>query len=227
MRKHQAFERFPFARTETILDHCWATEASATRRSRRLCLKHRVLMVVLFVMMLAGGIVAFRELNIEAYPDPTPPMVDVDHAKSGSLGRGDRALHHHPDRDPDRRRRDLALDPHHLAVRSVRREAAVLVRPDLRRRRCSRCSTGLSQVAPLPNNAQPRISPVSPIGEIYRYRLAGRRSYSVLDLKTLAGLGAAAPLPRGARRRSTSSAGAARPRRSSSRSISTSSSPTA
>src|SRR5215218_8936624 len=40
-------------------------------------LKHRVLMVVLFVMMLAGGIMAFRELNIEAYPDPTPPMVDV------------------------------------------------------------------------------------------------------------------------------------------------------
>src|SRR3981081_1429555 len=40
-------------------------------------LKHRVLMVVLFVMMLAGGIMAFRDLNIEAYPDPTPPMVDV------------------------------------------------------------------------------------------------------------------------------------------------------
>ncbi len=40
-------------------------------------LKHRVLMVVLFVMMLVGGIIAFRELNIEAYPDPTPPMVDV------------------------------------------------------------------------------------------------------------------------------------------------------
>src|SRR5438552_17227912 len=40
-------------------------------------LKHRMLMLVLFVMMLAGGIVAFRQLNIEAYPDPTPPMVDV------------------------------------------------------------------------------------------------------------------------------------------------------
>src|SRR5438105_7252814 len=40
-------------------------------------LKHRVLMMVLFVMTLAGGLVAFRQLNIEAYPDPTPPMVDV------------------------------------------------------------------------------------------------------------------------------------------------------
>ena len=34
-------------------------------------LKHRVLMVVLFVMMLAGGIMAFRALNIE--PDGRTP----------------------------------------------------------------------------------------------------------------------------------------------------------
>jgi multidrug efflux pump subunit AcrB len=43
----------------------------------------------------------------------------------------------------------------------------------------------LSQVPPLPNGAQPQISPVSPIGEIYRYRLVGPPGYSVLDLKTL------------------------------------------
>src|SRR3954454_9225680 len=40
-------------------------------------LKHRVLMVVVFVMTMVGGLFAFRALNIEAYPDPTPPMVDV------------------------------------------------------------------------------------------------------------------------------------------------------
>ena len=94
-------------------------------------LKHRVLMVVLFVMMLAGGIMAFRELNIEAYPDPTPPMVDVITQSPGSLGRGDRALHHHPDRDADLRPAQPHLDPHDFALRPVRREAAVLVRPDL------------------------------------------------------------------------------------------------
>jgi cobalt-zinc-cadmium resistance protein CzcA len=43
----------------------------------------------------------------------------------------------------------------------------------------------LSQVPPLLNGAQPQISPVSPIGEIYRYRLTGPPSYSVTDLKTL------------------------------------------
>jgi cobalt-zinc-cadmium resistance protein CzcA len=40
-------------------------------------LKHRVLMVVLFIAVLFGGAIAFRQFNIEAYPDPTPPMVDV------------------------------------------------------------------------------------------------------------------------------------------------------
>ncbi|HEX4553805.1 MAG TPA: efflux RND transporter permease subunit, partial [Xanthobacteraceae bacterium] len=40
-------------------------------------LKHRLLMLALFVGVMAGGALAFRQLNIEAYPDPTPPMVDI------------------------------------------------------------------------------------------------------------------------------------------------------
>src|SRR5882724_7466934 len=40
-------------------------------------LQHRALVLLMFVVMLAAGVVAFGQLNIEAYPDPTPPMVDV------------------------------------------------------------------------------------------------------------------------------------------------------
>ncbi len=43
----------------------------------------------------------------------------------------------------------------------------------------------MSQLGPLPGNAQPTISPLSPTGEIFRYRLKGPPNYSVLDLKTL------------------------------------------
>ena len=43
----------------------------------------------------------------------------------------------------------------------------------------------LSQLPPLLNNAQPQISPVSPIGEIYRYKLVGPPNYDVRELKTL------------------------------------------
>ena len=40
-------------------------------------LKHRLLMVGLFVLTIIGGLIAFQQLNIEAYPDPTPPMVTI------------------------------------------------------------------------------------------------------------------------------------------------------
>jgi len=34
-------------------------------------------MVGLFAVVMIGGLIAFKQLNIEAYPDPTPPMVDI------------------------------------------------------------------------------------------------------------------------------------------------------
>src|ERR1700736_2981773 len=40
-------------------------------------LKQRVLVVVALLLVVAGGIVGFINLNIEAYPDPVPPLVDV------------------------------------------------------------------------------------------------------------------------------------------------------
>ncbi|MEI8154127.1 MAG: efflux RND transporter permease subunit, partial [Hyphomicrobiales bacterium] len=40
-------------------------------------IRQRVLVLALFVMTFVGGLIAFRQLNIEAYPDPTPPMVDI------------------------------------------------------------------------------------------------------------------------------------------------------
>src|SRR5262245_53816332 len=36
-------------------------------------LKQRILVLLLFFATLVGGVIAFQQLNIEAYPDPTPP----------------------------------------------------------------------------------------------------------------------------------------------------------
>ena len=43
----------------------------------------------------------------------------------------------------------------------------------------------LTQLGNLPNGAQPVLSPTSPIGEIFRYRVVGPPGYSVTDLKTI------------------------------------------
>src|SRR5208283_4526916 len=40
-------------------------------------LRQRVLIVALLVMMLGAGIASYMALNIEAYPDPVPPLVDI------------------------------------------------------------------------------------------------------------------------------------------------------
>jgi hypothetical protein len=40
-------------------------------------LKQRVLMLILSLALIAGGLFAYKQLNIEAYPDPVPPLVDI------------------------------------------------------------------------------------------------------------------------------------------------------
>ncbi len=40
-------------------------------------LKNRALVLILFLLTLVAGVAAFRALNIEAYPDPVPPYVNI------------------------------------------------------------------------------------------------------------------------------------------------------
>ncbi len=146
-------------------------------------LKHRVLMVVLFVMMLVGGIIAFRALNIEAYPDPTPPMVDV---ITQSPGLSAEEIERYITIPIETQTAGL---PKLTSIRTISLYGLSDVKLQFSfeftyEQALQQVLNRLAQMAPLPNNAQPQISPVSPIGEIYRYRLVGPPGYSVLDLKT-------------------------------------------
>jgi hypothetical protein len=40
-------------------------------------LKQRMLMIIVMVFLFGAGVVSFARLNIEAYPDPVPPRVEV------------------------------------------------------------------------------------------------------------------------------------------------------
>src|SRR5712672_683296 len=147
-------------------------------------LKHRVLMVVAFVMILFGGLIAFRQLNIEAYPDPTPPMVDVVTQSPGLSA------------EEIERYITIPIETQTAAVRNLTsmRTISLYGLSDVKLQfsfdytydeALQQVLNRLSQLPALPNNVQPQISPVSPIGEIYRYQLLGPPGYSVLDLKTL------------------------------------------
>jgi heavy metal efflux system protein len=147
-------------------------------------LKHRGLVVLLFMLVLFGGVLAFRELNIEAYPDPTPPMVDVITQSPGLSA------------EEIERYITIPIEAQIAGLRNLTsiRTISLYGLSDVKLQfsfeftydqALQQVLNRLAQIPPLPNNAQPQISPVSPIGEIYRYRLVGPPGYSVLDLKTL------------------------------------------
>src|SRR2546430_17598645 len=147
-------------------------------------LKHRVLMLTLCVIVFVGGLLAFRQLNIEAYPDPTPPMVDVITQSPGLSA------------EEIERYITIPIETQTAAIKnlSVIRTISLYGLSDVKlqftfdytyEEALQQVLNRLASLPPLLNNAQPQISPLSPIGEIYRYRLVGPPNYSVLDLKTL------------------------------------------
>ena len=147
-------------------------------------LRQRVLIVVMLVMMLGAGVVSFLTLNIEAYPDPVPPLVDV---VTQSTGQSAEEIERYITIPLEIQ---MAGIPNVQAIRTISlfglSDVKIQFTYDFTYYQAEQWVTNrLSQLAALPNNAQPQISPTSPIGEIFRYRVVGPPNYSVTDLKTL------------------------------------------
>jgi heavy metal efflux system protein len=147
-------------------------------------LRQRVLMVVMLVAMLGAGIAGFLNLNIEAYPDPVPPLVDV---VTQSTGQSAEEIERYITIPLEIQ---MAGIPNVQAIRTISlfglSDVKVQFTYDFTYSQAEQWVTNrLSQLPALPNGAQPQISPTSPIGEIYRYRVVGPPNYSVTDLKTL------------------------------------------
>jgi cobalt-zinc-cadmium resistance protein CzcA len=147
-------------------------------------LHRRVMVAFLLAGVFAAGVFAFTKLNIEAYPDPVPPMVEVVTQSNGQSA------------EEIERYITIPIEiqmtgiPHVASVRTISlfglSDVKIQFTYDFTYDEAEqRVINRLSQLSALPNGAQPQISPVSPIGEIYRYRLVGPPGYSVTDLKTL------------------------------------------
>jgi cobalt-zinc-cadmium resistance protein CzcA len=147
-------------------------------------LKQRILMVALILFVFVAGLISFINLNIEAYPDPVPPRVEVITQNPGASA------------EEIERYITIPIEIQMTGIRHVRsiRTISLFGLSDVRVEFTydytydeaeSKVINRLSQVPPLPNGATPSISPASPIGEIYRYRIVGPPGYSVTDLKTI------------------------------------------
>jgi cobalt-zinc-cadmium resistance protein CzcA len=147
-------------------------------------LRQRVLIVVLLVMTLIAGAASFLSLNIEAYPDPVPPLVDI---VTQSTGQSAEEIERYITIPLEIQ---MAGIPNVQAIRTISlfglSDVKVQFTYDFTYQQAEQWVTNrLSQLGSLPNGAQPQISPTSPIGEIFRYRVVGPPNYSVTDLKTL------------------------------------------
>src|SRR5215211_4376154 len=147
------------------------------------CLARRPLVLITFVGFLALGYAAFTTLNIEAYPDPTPPIIEI--------------IAQNPGQSPEEMERYVTV-PIEIAVAST---------PGLKFIR-SNTVYGLSFIrlqfeygrdyyfvrqqainrlkdVSLPAGVQPVISPAGGISEIFRYELKGPPGADLIQLKTL------------------------------------------
>src|ERR1700709_2556372 len=147
------------------------------------CLSRRVLVIVAFAAFLGLGYTAFTTLNIEAYPDPAPPIIEIIAQQQGQ--------------SPEEVERSIKI-PIEVAVAST---------PGLRFIR-SNTVYGLGFVrlqfeygrdyhfvrqqtlnrlkdAVLPAGVLPVISPAGGISEIFRYELVGPPGMDVMRLKAL------------------------------------------
>src|SRR6476620_8384038 len=147
-------------------------------------LKQRILVIILAVTLMIGGLFAYKTLNIEAYPDPVPPLVDI--------------ITQNPGQSSEEIERYITIPieiqmaglPYVQAIRTISlfglSDVKVQFTYDVSYQQASQMVINrLSQMSPLPNGVQPSLSPTSPIGEIFRYRVVGPPGYSVADLKTI------------------------------------------
>jgi heavy metal efflux system protein len=147
-------------------------------------LKQRTFLAIFLPLILIAGFIGFRHLNIEAYPDPVPPLVDI---VTQSAGQSAEEIERYITIPTEVQ---MAGIPHVQTVRTISlfglSDVKVQFTYDFTYEQAEQWVINrLAQMPTLPNGALPQISPTSPIGEIYRYRVVGPPGYSVTDLKTL------------------------------------------
>jgi heavy metal efflux system protein len=145
-------------------------------------LKYRPLMLVALGAWLVAGIFFLKKLDIEAYPDPSPPLVEI--------------ITQNPSWSAEEMEQQVTVPvetalngvPHLQYIRSI----SIFGLSDVkmyfdfdsdyftdRQEVLNRL-----QLVTLPAGLQPQLSPWSPIGEIYRFRIEGPKSLN--ELKAIA-----------------------------------------
>jgi len=147
------------------------------------CLSRRPLAIVGFICFVAVGYAAFTTLNVEAYPDPAPPIIEI--------------IAQYPGQSPEEVERyvtipleiAVASTPGLTYIRSNTVFALGFIRLQFEYGRdynfVRQQVTNRLKDATLPATVTPVISPAGGISEILRYQLKGPPGMDLIQLKTI------------------------------------------
>src|SRR5258708_5491152 len=147
-------------------------------------LTRRPLVILGLVVLVAGGLVAFSKLNIEAYPNPAPVILEIT-AQAPGLSAEEMERYYTIPMEIG-----LATTPGVDVIRSTSFYGLSFVRVMFRYGidyyfAYTQAAINLQQRVSLPNYAQPTIQGSSLVGEIFRYQLVGPPHFGLTNLRTL------------------------------------------
>jgi heavy metal efflux system protein len=154
------------------------------RRVLEFGLTRRPLVLLGLFVFVAAGMFAFSKLNIEAYPNPAPVILEITAQSPGQSAEEMERYYTIPIEV------GLAATPGVDVIRSTSFYGLTFVRVTFYYGvdyyfALTQTAINLQQNVTLPNNVVPQIQATSLVGEIYRYQLVGPPHFGLTNLRTI------------------------------------------
>ena len=147
-------------------------------------LSRRPIILIGMLVFVAAGIGAYLKLNVEAYPNPEPVILEI---TAQSPGQSAEEMERYYTRPLEV---GLATTPGVENIRSTSFYGLSFVRITFKYGvdyyfASTQAALSLQQNVNLPNAVQPQIQASSLVGEIFHYQLVGHLHYGLINLRTL------------------------------------------
>jgi heavy metal efflux system protein len=148
------------------------------------CLSRRPIVVVGLILFAGAGLVAFKLLNIEAYPNPTPVILEITAQAPGLSAEEMERYYTLPTEI------GLYTTPGIDVIRSTSFYGLSFVRVSFKygvdyNFAYAQASVAMQQNVSLPGGLVPTIQANSSTGEIYRYQVVGPKHFGITNLRTV------------------------------------------
>src|SRR5215470_14253862 len=148
------------------------------------CLSRRAIVVFGLLLFLGAGYIAFRKLNIEAYPNPTPVILEITAQAPGLSAEEMERYYTRPIEI------GLYTTPDIVVIRSTSFYGLSFVRVVFKygvdfHFAYAQAAIAMQQNVSLPGGLVPTIQQNSTTGEIYRYQVIGPKHFGVTNLRTV------------------------------------------